>query len=399
MKNLIFIGAVAAIAATAPARLVCVQEMPAAPVTTIAESGYELFLRVGQLFQPTPKDELINDELAPAEKLRRQRLRLARNAQAFKTFRAALQVGIVRPTSLDRIEEISEFYKSLINLSYLIDDEIAVCRADENLEGAQQTSLDFLELGNQLGRGGLTNYLDCFTISRETLKEAQRFAPKLNAQQSRDFAARWKLLSEQTPTYQQILRDEEQIVLRAARSKSASATAPATAPEQSGTTVEKQDDVATDLENEVRRVFKMGIEGAAMPYQTGIKLPLLVDASDFIKDNASYALSRNNRFRSDSVTLGNRLFIAALQLRAIKLESGDYPQTFDAGVDPFSPTFAPLIYKREGDSYILYSVGPDGKDENGAEIQTLRINQDTGAKSVSDRLSPDSFGDVTAPVL
>ena len=395
MKNLIFIGAVAAIAATALPRVVCAQETPAAPMTTNAESGYELFLRGGQFFRPTPKDEIINNELAPAEKLRRQRLRLARNAEALQTFRAALRAGIVRPTSLDTTETIVEFYKSLINFKYLLDDEIAVYRADENLEGAQQASLDFLELGNQLGRGGLSNYLDCLTTSPEALKEAQQFAPKLNAQQSRDFAARWKLLSEQTPTYQQMLRDEEQITLQEARLKSKVIAA----PEPPDTTIETPGAVVSELEKEVRRVFKMGIEGAAMPYQTGIKLPLLVGASDFIKDNASYPLSRNYRFRADSVTLGHRLFVAALQLRASKLESGQYPETFNAGIDAFSPDLAPLIYKRAGDSYLLYSVGPDGVDENGAEIQTLRTNQETGAKSVSDRLSPDSFGDITAPVL
>ena len=395
MKNLILVGAVAATVATVSPRVVRAQEMPDASVSTNAESGYELFLRVGQQFQPTPKDLSITNELAPAEKLRRKRLRLARNAEALPTFRAALWAGIVRPTSLDTGEKISEFYKSLINLSYLLDDEITVDSADENLEGAQQASLDFLELGNQLGRGGLTNYLDCFTISRDALRQAQQFASKLNARQSRDFAARWKALSDQTPTYQQMLRDEEQIVLQVARAKSA----PESTPVQPGTTVEKPDVAATELEREVGRVFQMAIEGAAMPYQTGIKLQLLEGASDFTKDYASYPLSRNNRFRADSVTLGHRLFVAALQLHATKLESGVYPRNFDAGADPFSPTTGSLIYKRAGDSYVLYSVGPDGKDENGAEIQTLRINQDTGAKTVSDRLMPNSFGDIVAPVL
>ena len=388
MKESILFFAVAVTTATALPRVVCAQETPAAPMTTNAQSGYTLFLQAGRLFQPTPKDLSITGGLAPTEKLRRQRLRIARNAEALKTFRAALRVGIIMSDLSDR-EEILKFYPTLNNLSLLSDDEIAVSVADKNWEGAQQTSLDTLEFGNQIGRGGMMNYLNYFTRSRQALEGARRFASQLNAQQSRDFANRWKLLSEQAPTYQQTLRDEEQIVLRAARSKSAS--------QQPDTAVEEQDN--GDLEREVQRVFQQGIESAAMPYQAGIKSQNLENANDFIKNYASFPLSRNNRFGAASVTLGNRLFIAALQLRAIKIESGGYPQTFDAGVDPFSPDLAPLIYKREGDSYVLYSVGPDGKDENGAEIQTLRTNQETGTKSVSDRLSPDSFGDIVAPVL
>ena len=115
--------------------------------------------------------------------------------------------------------------------------------------------------------------------------------------------------------------------------------------------------------------------------------------------SAEILLMPITRFNSERNTLSNRLLAAALRLRAIKLESGVYPETFEAGIDPFSPTLAPLIYQREGESYVSYSVGPDGKDDNGTEIQTQVTDQKTGAKSVSNRLQPESFGDIVAPVL
>ncbi len=57
------------------------------------------------------------------------------------------------------------------------------------------------------------------------------------------------------------------------------------------------------------------------------------------------------------------------------------------------------LSKRAGDAFVLYSVGPDGIDNDGAEIQTVLTDRETGARRVTDRLSPDSTGDIVAPVL
>lgn len=70
-----------------------------------------------------------------------------------------------------------------------------------------------------------------------------------------------------------------------------------------------------------------------------------------------------------------RLLIAELAVRAHVLQHGQPPaqmaevESLPSGklpVDPFSPEGAPLGYVREGDSYLLYSVGPNRIDENGA---------------------------------
>lgn len=105
------------------------------------------------------------------------------------------------------------------------------------------------------------------------------------------------------------------------------------------------------------------------------------------------------RLYSERDIVIHRLWIAALWLHAHKLETGAYPAQFDAGADPFSPNLAPLIYRRDGDKYLLYSVGPDGKDNDGADALTIVNDPKTGAKTVSDRLTPDSSGDIVAPVF
>src|SRR5207253_10776096 len=78
----------------------------------------------------------------------------------------------------------------------------------------------------------------------------------------------------------------------------------------------------------------------------------------------------------------NALLAILFALRAYKMEHGAYPKTLTqiAGDgkylkkvprDPFEfGTYASMpVYKRVGDKYLLYSVGPDGKDNGGKPIE------------------------------
>lgn len=82
-------------------------------------------------------------------------------------------------------------------------------------------------------------------------------------------------------------------------------------------------------------------------------------------------LLERTRWETSSAT--NRLFTIALALRAYKLERGAYPASLSSlapeylpkiPTDPFSlkPGF---IYKLKGDGYLLYSLGPNCKDDGG----------------------------------
>jgi len=56
---------------------------------------------------------------------------------------------------------------------------------------------------------------------------------------------------------------------------------------------------------------------------------------------------------------------------------GAVPETLaDAGLDPF--TGQPLKYRREESSYIVYSVGEDGKDDGGAVADGQALSKDIG---------------------
>ena len=82
------------------------------------------------------------------------------------------------------------------------------------------------------------------------------------------------------------------------------------------------------------------------------------------------------------------LLLVSLALRGYWLEQGKYPSSLSELVpdyikeiphDPFSDA-APLRYRREGQSYLLWSIGPDGRDDSGSfppdgrygELQTFK---------------------------
>jgi len=83
----------------------------------------------------------------------------------------------------------------------------------------------------------------------------------------------------------------------------------------------------------------------------------------------------------------NRLLLTALTLRAYRLEHKDYPPNLQALLtagylpalpdDPFahSGTFR---YRLDGGKYLLYSIGPDGKDDGGRLVYDPRKPNATG---------------------
>lgn len=99
----------------------------------------------------------------------------------------------------------------------------------------------------------------------------------------------------------------------------------------------------------------------------------------------------------------NDLLMVALALRAYHADHGRYPASLpvlsSAGYltnvpsDPFTPA-GKLCYKVTGNSYLLYSVGPDGKDDGG----TSSADGLTASGARPTMLHPGSTGDIVAGV-
>jgi type II secretory pathway pseudopilin PulG len=104
----------------------------------------------------------------------------------------------------------------------------------------------------------------------------------------------------------------------------------------------------------------------------------------------------------------NALLLTALALRAYKLDHGADPPTLAALVpgylqavpdDPFALS-GPLCYKRVGAKPLVYSVGPDGKDDSGKAIFDRTIPAPTNADGYDRRhaVQENSVGDIVAGV-
>ena len=104
----------------------------------------------------------------------------------------------------------------------------------------------------------------------------------------------------------------------------------------------------------------------------------------------------------------NALLLTALALRAYKLDHGADPLTLSALVpgylqavpaDPFALS-GPLHYKHLGMKPLLYSVGPDGKDDGGKTIFDHTIPAPTNADGYDRRhaVQENSVGDIVAGV-
>lgn len=418
MRKFLWMGALCATTFGFVCSAVCAQETPLVPMQGADKSGAELLLAArAAVVTPYNYDPALK-ELAPAEILARQRKLVAQNALALVLARQALRVGIEISLPQSQEEDFGELMAPARELARQFTFEAAERAANGDGVAAAQSSLDALELGAQTGRGPHISALSGLAIAQIARRSLQEHAALLSAAQSREVAGLWEKQAARTVEFSQILRIEADFSTALMRSrkewvefddplqrilglfamKQALADgelAPAEADEMLEFLAFSLDDLVADL----RVGFDKAIVRAQTPYFAAARAEPIQGANPntgFIVENVA---SPRTRFSFERDIVSNRLLVAALRLRAIKLESGQYPATFAAGADPFAPDLAPLIYKRAGNSYALYSVGPDGVDDNGAPIQTVITDRETGAKSVSDRLMFDSTGDIVAPVL
>ncbi|HEX5322295.1 MAG TPA: type II secretion system protein GspG, partial [Capsulimonadaceae bacterium] len=101
------------------------------------------------------------------------------------------------------------------------------------------------------------------------------------------------------------------------------------------------------------------------------------------------------------------LLLLALALHAYKLDHNSYPSTLsqlapaylkNIPSDPFAER-GPMRYRRMKETYLLYSVGPDGKDNGGTPIfQPLTIAGKPYGRARYGIINMNSKGDIVAGI-
>jgi hypothetical protein len=109
----------------------------------------------------------------------------------------------------------------------------------------------------------------------------------------------------------------------------------------------------------------------------------------------------NSRFHGAREEAGANLVQTAMALQAFRLETGHYPTQLSeltprfmtkVPADPFGKG-GPLLYFLTARKYLLYSVGPDGKDNKGQPCKSSFVRAGSPAMWRVDRMSK---GDMVA---
>ncbi|HEX8464191.1 MAG TPA: hypothetical protein VF627_06180 [Abditibacterium sp.] len=377
------------------------------PVPTPVPNGYDRLIAAAQQILPGENGSPSAAEiLAPDENLRRQRLAVARNAPALSAMRAALLLPIQTPPGVDFTQNgrLRELARQLIQ-------ESEVRAADGDFVGALNSRLDCLELGAAVSRGPLISMLVGSAIESVGRDKIEVLALKLDAPQSRAAASRLAQIEARRPTFSDIVRLEGEETLRLNlqalpdEARRAALGTPEGRKEQRIS--ERQARELLALTPEIvrannTRLFSTAIAAARVP----LRLARMVPLPENLDSSTAWSrpLLQDQRARSiyERNIAQNRLLQAAMELRAQKLETGAYPETFVAPRDPFSNE-GRLIYRRTGDTYLLYSIGPDARDNGGraASMQRVQFDVDSGqTRTIPTRnLGTDFKGDLVAPVL
>lgn len=117
------------------------------------------------------------------------------------------------------------------------------------------------------------------------------------------------------------------------------------------------------------RMMSRLIEISRLPYQDAEKeiASIRADLDDlpFYVTSARLAIPNLLEvFRSAGPRARVETVAIAARLKADWLEGTEYPETPDGiAIDPYSGK--PYVYRREGEGFLIYSVGPDGNDDGG----------------------------------
>jgi len=275
--------------------------------------------------------------------------------------------------------------------------------------GAATTSLDIFQLGRDITYGGITNLLagSVQSMGRKPLRAALEH---LDAAQSQAAARRLEEIMTRGPSYAEVLEEEKWVVLSMMEY---SMQTPEWRKMRAATPAAKLDFKALGFKNdkELKQLRAVSdqqiasnyvaymdahIANARLPRGTAKTVPAI--PNDPLNKSANRPGLHEKVWTTAEIRKAhNALLVATLALRSYKLEKGEYPATLEAfapqylkapPADPFSG--ATLRYRREGDKYLLYSIGPDGKDDAGKPIF------DASRKANRHVAWPDSIGDIVA---
>ncbi len=385
---------------------------------TVTEAMAKRTLEIFRL--PPPSNKVINlASKTHVYTLAEKTALVRRNQKALATLREgfACEYGnrpLRSPSDTDAFLELGKF-RELANLLAL---EAAVKRAAGDYSGAVSSQMDAMEMGVMVPRNGvmvaLLHGASCETTGRMRIWDDY---PHLNAAQSTLALRRLVKIEARRFPFADVMEEERRFGQAALLEHFHSAEGVPDNP-YAETNAEGESTQSpakkwawkmrvywigrrTILDNHTR-YMEQWIRDLRQPY--GLHLPPPPLPHDPVNAELMPVFS-NSRIKQVTAETQNRLLAVCLALQIIQKSRGAYPPSLDAVramlpadllTDPFAAT-GELRYRRDGSKFILYSVGPDGKDDGGKPIYD-KTKSDRNKERARYNVEVGSIGDVVAGV-
>ncbi len=344
-------------------------------------NGYDFYVEAGESLTVAPKglDAIYDSQGFSEAKWKMVEAWLAQNATALKTMRQGLHYSAqvpARTTIKELANDPSSKFRSLARALVV---ECRVHSKHGRWGAATQSATDILKLAHGITQEGrFIDYLTASDIERLALSELERIRPRLNSDEATLTAKVMEELYRNREAHAEILLNEKHsgqalliIVMKEPNWKNIVGKQPSLTENlgqywQTRTTPRQV--VFQNYSNYMDALIAI----AKKPYDKQTQLPSA--PQDFY--NRKLAFYSNSQWGSTRRATRHVLSFVAMALHAHKLYHHRYPENLNALVpgylkeiptDPFGGE-KPLRYRQSGDKYLLYSVGPDGKDDGGSDL-------------------------------
>ncbi len=281
--------------------------------------------------------------------------------------------------------------------------------------GAADSALDAIRLGEDIPRGG-SMMADLVGIACQSIGQRPlwKTVEHLNATQGRAAARRLEAIVERHFPYAETIQEEKwfgqagfQEMFRTVNVRNALAKAKdvtgsdAPASESYSTALYLLYGKKRILQNYTETMDATAAQ-ARQPYAA--RLPLPPVPADPINKNL-FPVFENARFIDLQAETQNGLLLVTLALQAYRLEHGHYP----ASLAELAPSYLKRLpddpfalrgtfqYRREGQKMVLYSIGPDGKDDHGTPTDNPK-NASAASPYARYRVEKESQGDIVGGI-
>jgi hypothetical protein len=305
-----------------------------------------------------------------------------------------MQPVVTYPTNSNSPDNAYAAFRSFARL-LAFEGRVRAGRGDWN--GAAQSGVDGLEFGEQIPRGGaLVAMLVGFACEQIARKQLWETAQHVDAASAKETARRLETLTAQrfplTETLKEEKYDQQQLLIQLFDETSLSATRKYLAENEKY--ARTKEDISQTLRQNLGFQFQIAWHGkkyildeagayqdaistwAGQPFNPSTPFPTPPSSTE-----AKHILELSSQIRTkyQDACVQQTMLTAIFALRAHRLEHGRYPDSLTELVkagylkrvpeDPFAVPAGPLRYRNQTpDRYVLYSVGPDSKDDNGKPI-------------------------------